>query len=139
MTACWGCLPSWWRRSIWGWATSLIAAIRRQIAGVHLPRAWLLFSILAVPIQFDQHWVTMGWAIEGAVMTWIGLRANDQTSRYAGLLVFVIGIIALGPGGRTRICIRCAAHFVPLLNRRALSCAVLVAALAASALFYKTI
>ena len=96
-----------------------------------------LFSVLAVPIQFDQHWVTMGWAIEGAVMTWIGLRANDQTSRYAALVVFAIALshwvmvdvhdFAYAAGG----------DFVPVFNRRALSCAVLVFALAASAFFYR--
>jgi uncharacterized membrane protein len=96
-----------------------------------------LFSVLAVPIQFDQHWVTMGWAIEGAVMTWIGLRANDRTSRYGALVVFAIALshwvmvdvhdFAYFAGG----------EFVPVFNRRGLSCAVLVAALAAAAFFYK--
>jgi uncharacterized membrane protein len=97
----------------------------------------LLFSVLAVPIQFDQHWVTIGWAIEGAIMTWIGLRANDRSSRYAALVVFAIALshwvvidahdFAYAAGG----------HFVPLLNQRALSAAALVAALAAAAVFYK--
>ena len=96
-----------------------------------------LFSVLAVPIQFDQHWVTIGWAIEGAVMTWIGLRANDRTSRYGALVVFAIGLshwvmvdvhdFAYSPGS----------EFMPLLNRRALSGAVMVAALALAAFFYK--
>src|SRR6185503_7497410 len=96
-----------------------------------------LFSVLAVPIQFDQHWVTIGWAVEGAVMTWIGLRANDRTSRYGALVVFAIGLshwvmvdvhdFAYSPGS----------EFMPLLNRRALSGAVMVAAMAAAAFFYK--
>ena len=97
----------------------------------------LLFSILAVPIQFDQHWVTMGWAVEGAVMTWIGLRANDQTSRYAGLAVFGIGISHWVLVDVNDFAYVASSHFVPLLNRRALSCAVLVAALTAAAFFYK--
>ncbi|MEK6323183.1 MAG: DUF2339 domain-containing protein [Acidobacteriota bacterium] len=97
----------------------------------------LLFSVLAVPIQFDQHWVTMGWAVEGAVMTWIGLRANDQTSRYAGLAVFAIALSHWILVDVHDFAYMAADHFVPLLNRRALSCAVLVAALAAAALFYK--
>ena len=96
-----------------------------------------LFSVLAIPIQFDQHWVTMGWALEGAVMTWIGLRANDRTSRYAALVVFAIGLthwiivdvqdFGYAPGS----------EFVPLLNRRALSGLVMVISLAAAALFYR--
>lgn len=101
-----------------------------------------LFSVLAVPIQFEQHWITMGWAIEGAVMTWIGLRANDRTSRNGALIVFLIAIshwalwdaqeFAYLPSAHLA-----PAHFVPLLNRRALSCAVLIVSLVAAAIFYK--
>lgn len=97
----------------------------------------LLFSVLAVPIQFDQHWVTMGWAVEGAVMTWIGLRANDRTSRYAGLVVFVIALSHWVLVDVHDFAYAESLDFVPLLNRRALSGAVLVASLAAAALFYK--
>ena len=96
-----------------------------------------LFSVLAVPIQFEQHWITMGWAIEGAVMTWIGLRANDRTSRYGALVVFLIAISHWVLSDVHEFGYVAPGHFVPLLNRRALSCAVLIASLAASALFYK--
>jgi len=96
-----------------------------------------LFSVLAVPIQFDQHWVTMGWAIEGAVMTWIGLRAKDQTSRYAALVVFAIALSHWVMVDVHDFAYVAGSQFVPLLNRRALSGAVMVAALAAAALSYK--
>jgi uncharacterized membrane protein len=97
----------------------------------------ILFSVLAVPIQFEQHWITMGWAIEGAVMTWIGLRANDRTSRYAGFVVFFIAITHWALSDVQDFAYLAPAHFVPLLNKRALSCAVLIASLAAAAIFYK--
>ena len=96
-----------------------------------------LFSVLAVPIQFEQHWITMAWAIEGAVMTWIGLRANDRTSRYAGLVVFLIAITHWALSDVPDSAYLAPAHFVPILNQRGLSCAVLIATLAASAIFYK--
>src|SRR2546426_5491002 len=96
-----------------------------------------LFSVLAVPIQFEQHWVTMGWAVEGAVMTWIGLRANDRTSRYGALAVFVIALSHWVIVDAHDFSYSASGDFVPLLNKRALSCAVLVAALAASAILYK--
>jgi uncharacterized membrane protein len=96
-----------------------------------------LFLVLAVPIQFNQHWVTMGWAIEGAVMTWIGLRAKDRTSRYAALVVFGIAVSHWVMVDVHDFAYQVGESFVPLLNRRALSCAVLVAALAMSAFFYK--
>src|SRR2546425_6096692 len=50
----------------------------------------MLFAVLAVPIQLDQHWVTMAWALEGVALTWIGLKANDKISRSAALVVFAI-------------------------------------------------
>ena len=96
-----------------------------------------LFSVLAVPIQFEQHWITMGWAIEGAVMTWIGLRASDRTSRYGALVVFLIAISHWVMSDVHEFGYVAPGNFVPLLNRRALSAAVLIASLAASALFYK--
>lgn len=95
-----------------------------------------LFLVLAVPIQFEQRWVTMGWAIEGAILTYIGLRADDRTSRYAALGVFAIATLhwflfdvesfwfSEGP-------------VALLLNRRAFSGAVLILSLAASARFYR--
>jgi uncharacterized membrane protein len=96
-----------------------------------------LFLVLAVPIQFKQQWVTMAWAIEGAVMTWVGLRAKDKTSLYASLCLFgiaafhwfMIDVPAFGYAeGST---------FTPLLNPRAFSGFVLIAALAVSAWLYK--
>lgn len=96
-----------------------------------------LFSVLAVPIQFEQHWITMGWAIEGAVMTWIGLRASDRVSRNGALVVFLIAITHWALSDVERFAYLAPAHFVPLLNKRALSCAVLIASLVAAAFFYK--
>jgi uncharacterized membrane protein len=97
-----------------------------------------LFLALAVPIQFDQHWVTMGWAIEGAVMTWVGLKANDRTSRYAALALFVIALSHWVWIDVSDFAYRAGESFAPLINRRALSCAVLIAALAAASWLYKT-
>ncbi len=96
-----------------------------------------LFLVLAVPIQFDQQWVTMAWAIEGAIMTFIGLRVKDKTSLYAALAVFGIAafhwfIIDLPQFGYQP-----GKSFTPLWNNRGLSCAVLVASLAAASMFYK--
>ncbi|MEN3333916.1 MAG: hypothetical protein V7641_3281 [Blastocatellia bacterium] len=97
----------------------------------------ILFAVLAVPIQFHQHWVTMGWAIEGAILTWIGLRVNDRISRYGALIVFLIAVTHWLMVDVLDFAYRAEEHFVPLLNQRALSCAVLVAALAAATSFYK--
>jgi uncharacterized membrane protein len=96
-----------------------------------------LFLVLAVPIQLDQHWVTMAWAIEGAIMTWIGLKVNDRTSRYAALIVFVIAISHWAMIDLQEFAFKSPEIFAPLFNRRAASSAVLVASLALAAWFYK--
>lgn len=96
-----------------------------------------LFSVLAVPIQFEQHWITMGWAVEGAVMTWIGLRASDRVSRNGALVVFAIAVYHWAMWDVEEFAYLAPVHFVPLLNKRALSCAVLIASLVVAAFFYK--
>src|SRR5207244_4203365 len=96
-----------------------------------------LFAVLAVPIQLDQHWVTMGWALEGAAMTWIGLRSGDRTSRYGALVVFGVAVEHWFRVDVQEFAYHANEVFLPLLNRRAISCAVLVGALAASVMFYK--
>ena len=97
----------------------------------------VLFAVLAVPIQFDQHWVTIAWALEGAVLTLIGLKANDRISRYGALVVFAIAGSHWAVVDVHDFAYGVMPDFVPLLNRRALSGGVLVVALAAAAFFYK--
>src|SRR5262249_13546346 len=85
-----------------------------------------------------QHWVTMAWAIEGAVMTWVGLKAKDKVSRYAGLAVFVVAaghwlVVDVQEFGY-----KTGGDFVALLNRRALAAAGLVMALAGAPPLYHT-
>ena len=96
-----------------------------------------LFAVLAVPIQFNQHWVTMCWAIEGAILTWIGLRVEDKTSRYAALVVFMIAVTHWLLVDVHDFAYRTNEAFSPLVNRRALSCAVMVASLAAAVSFFR--
>lgn len=96
-----------------------------------------LFLVLAVPIQFDQQWVTMAWAIEGAVMTYVGLRAKDRTSLYAALVVFGIAAYHWFVIDAMQFAYRDGETFTPLLNPRALSCGVLVASLFAASFLYK--
>ncbi len=96
-----------------------------------------LFLVLAVPIQFDQQWVTMAWAIQGVVMTWIGLRVKDKPSLYAGFGLFFIAVAHWFWIDIPQFAYQAEQTFTPILNARALSCAVLVASLAAASWFYK--
>jgi uncharacterized membrane protein len=102
------------------------------------------FLTMAVAIQLEQHWVTIGWAAEGLLLTWLGLRTDTRAARYAALPVLAFAVLHWfavdmpdfgfagsfpGEGGD--------ASFVPLLNRRAVSAAALVASFAGSAWLYR--
>jgi uncharacterized membrane protein len=99
--------------------------------------AAVTFFTAAVAIQLELQWVTIAWAIEALMLTWVGLRSGEAAPRRAALGVF--GVAALHwfafdapefayTGG----------DFVPFFNARALSCAALVGALAASAWLYRS-
>ncbi|SDK97731.1 Predicted membrane protein [Catalinimonas alkaloidigena] len=51
---------------------------RRRGADTHLfylvTGLGLVFAAIAVPVQFDGHWVTLLWAAEAALLAWIGLK-----------------------------------------------------------------
>src|SRR5580698_3571688 len=50
----------------------------------------LTFVTLAIPIRLDGSWITIAWAVEGAVLIWGGLRAEFAAMRWAGLALFAI-------------------------------------------------
>lgn len=96
------------------------------------------FATLAVPIQLDQNWVTIGWAVEGAALGYIAFRYESRNTMLACL-----GILAI-------VCIRLVffdsnlpfqfvrEEFSLLLNRRTLSFVVGIATLLFSAHLLKT-
>lgn len=100
--------------------------------------AAITFFTIAIAIQLDQQWVTIGWAAEAVVLTWIGLRSQMDAPRHASVVVFLIAVthwlgvdldnFTFGADGAT---------FVPLLNARAASCASLVAACAIIVWLYR--
>jgi uncharacterized membrane protein len=50
----------------------------------------LTFVTLAIPIRLDGNWITIAWAVQGAVLIWSGLRAQFAALRWAGLALFAI-------------------------------------------------
>jgi uncharacterized membrane protein len=48
---------------------------------------------LAIPIELHSHWITLGWAAEAVVLTWIGFSSRQLRFRQAGLVV--LGIVLL--------------------------------------------
>jgi len=97
-----------------------------------------VFLTLAVPIQLDQNWVTMGWALEGVALTWVGLRAGSRATRSAALLIFVTAALHWLSVDVSDFAYQAGQAFTPLINRRAASGGVLIASLAAAAwLFHR--
>lgn len=55
----------------------------------------LTFATLAIPIRLEGRWITMSFAIEGAILVWSGLRAAMPLLRSAGYLLLVIASFRL--------------------------------------------
>jgi uncharacterized membrane protein len=95
------------------------------------------FVAIAIAIQFNQHWVTIGWAAEGLALTWLGLRTQERAPRYLALLAFTLAIEHWFAVDLQDFAFPNVESFVPLLNARAVSCAALVGALAATNHLYR--
>jgi uncharacterized membrane protein len=55
----------------------------------------LTFVTLAIPIRLDGRWITIAWAVEGAVLIWSGLRIRVPALRAAGFLLFTVAACRL--------------------------------------------
>jgi uncharacterized membrane protein len=59
----------------------------------------LAFVTVAIPLQLEHQWITIGWALEGAAMAWLYRRIPHRGLLYAaaGLLAIVFARLALNP------------------------------------------
>ncbi|HZG52738.1 MAG TPA: DUF2339 domain-containing protein, partial [Pyrinomonadaceae bacterium] len=99
--------------------------------------AAVTFFTLAAAIQLDQQWVTIVWATEALMLVWIGLRADADAPRYVALPVFAFAALHWFTSDLLEFGYRAGEMFVPLLNRRAVSAAALVAALGGAVWLYR--
>jgi uncharacterized membrane protein len=95
------------------------------------------FLSIAVAIQLELHWVTIAWAVEALVLTWLGLRSGETAARHAALVLFCVAVGHWFIWDMPAFAYGVDPSFLPLLNRRALSSAVLVGAIAGAAEAYK--
>jgi uncharacterized membrane protein len=75
--------------------------------------------------------------MEGLMLTWIGLRADTDAPRYAALPVFAFTLMHWFTTDMYEFAYHANETFVPLVNRRAVSAAALVAALAGAVWLYR--
>jgi predicted membrane protein DUF2339 len=61
--------------------------------------AALSFVTVAIPLQLDHQWITIGWALEGAALAWLFTRVPHRGLLYASvaLLAAVFVRLALNP------------------------------------------
>ncbi|HEX3031868.1 MAG TPA: DUF2339 domain-containing protein [Bacillota bacterium] len=55
----------------------------------------LIFLTMAVPIQLKGSWITVGWAMEGLVLTWIGFKTGTAKTRYGAWVVYALTAVRL--------------------------------------------
>lgn len=96
-----------------------------------------IFLTLAVPIQLNRHWVTMGWAVEGAALSWIGLKTDKRPTRYTGIFVLLIASLHWFAIDFGEFAFNQGNSFTPFFNRRGFSALILIASLAITWRLYK--
>lgn len=47
----------------------------------------LAFVVLVVPLQFGRVWLSLGWLIEGVVLTVYGILKDEKNFKYAGFII----------------------------------------------------
>jgi uncharacterized membrane protein len=55
----------------------------------------LTFATLAIPIRLEGKWITLAFAIEGAILVWSGFRATSKFLRQSGYLLLAIAALRL--------------------------------------------
>jgi uncharacterized membrane protein len=55
----------------------------------------LTFATLAIPIRLDGKWITLAFAVEGAILVWSGLRSTAALMRKAGYFLLAISAFRL--------------------------------------------
>ena len=52
----------------------------------------LTFVTVAIPIQLESNWITIGWAAQGAIMVWLSPKMKSQSLRIFSAVVFGLAI-----------------------------------------------
>lgn len=66
-------------------------AAEHNLRLLHLALAIGLITV-AIPIRLEEHWITIGWFVEAAVLLWIGQRINSDLVRVFALTALVLGV-----------------------------------------------
>ena len=95
----------------------------------------LTFLTLAIPIQLEKNWISMGWAFEALALCWVGFRFDNRHIRWAALIVvflFTVRLLVFNNPSRSGF----AEDYTFLVNQRGFTFLVGVLALFVMAHFY---
>lgn len=81
--------------AIWQAMIGAVLINRRRGHALHFMALAFTFLAVAIAIQFDGVWITIGWAAEGAVLMWLGLHERRNWLRAGGLIVFAMAVAKL--------------------------------------------
>lgn len=110
-----------------GWLVLRRLPADRAHVGVAVALA-MAFVAMAIPLEARAAWIPVGWAVQGLVLWWFGLRLRTEFLRSLALVCLVIGVLRLlleTPGYRE--------PFVPLFNSYALPATIVISCLFGSA------
>ena len=96
----------WWPRDRWTLTIALVVLAAAHLGAERLLPAGreahtrtarilyggmaLTFATLAIPVRCEGRWITIAWAVEGAILIWSGLQIKLPLMRWAGFVLFVI-------------------------------------------------
>jgi uncharacterized membrane protein len=55
----------------------------------------ITFATLAIPIQLKQNWITLSWAVEAVVLTWVAVRTSSVRMHLASCAVMALAVFRL--------------------------------------------
>src|SRR5581483_10161222 len=55
----------------------------------------IAFITIAIPLKLDQHWITIGWLVESAVLLWVAVKSEAHFLRIFAGCTLVLGIARL--------------------------------------------
>jgi uncharacterized membrane protein len=94
------------------------------LSAIHVTAAVVFLSI-AIPLQAQGRWLTIGWLTEGTALLWFAGRIESRLLRVLALLCLVLGLAAL-------VVVNPPASTMPLLNQRFATYCAGIAAFAAT-------
>jgi uncharacterized membrane protein len=110
---------------MWNGMLSYAMTKQERDHGLHFAALGFTLLMVAIALEFDGPWITVGWAAEGAIVAALGLRERREWLRTGGVLLLAVAIVRL-------LALQFAPPPIdqtPLFNRRT-ACSVFVIALA---------